>query len=183
LPVTVRDVMTKKVISIDENKSVKYAAEVLKKYRKGALIVLKKHQAVGILTDSDIIKKVVAANKKPSSVKVKTLMSKPIIAVKPGDSLIDAARKLKRNNIKRLPVITEGSIVGIISATDIAVTSPEMLDLLESRLKSKENPLETPMEILEKETSGICESCGSYADDLQNINEQWLCEDCREELE
>jgi CBS domain-containing protein len=183
LPVTVKDVMTKKVIAIDESKSVKNAAELLKKHRKGALIVLKKNRAIGILTDTDIINKVVYTNKKPSAVKIKDIMSKPIITVKPGDSLVDAARKMKRNNIKRLPVITEGSIVGIISAIDIAVTSPEMLDLLEYRLKSKETPMETPMEILEKETSGICENCATYADSLQNLNGQWLCEDCREELE
>ena len=183
MSVTVRDVMTKNVIAIDENKNVKDAAALLKKHRKGALIVLRKSNAVGILTDTDIINKVVSLNKKPSSIKVKSIMASPLITVRPGDPLVEAARKLKRNNVKRLPVITEGSIVGIVSAIDIAVTSPEMLDLLEYRLKAKETPLESPLEIMEKETSGICENCGTYADSLQNMNGQWLCEDCREESE
>jgi len=183
LPVLVRDIMSKKVVVIDEKKSVRDAALLLKNQRKGSVIVLRKGKPIGIVTDSVIINKVVAQNKNPSKVKVKDIMASPLITCKPGDTLVDAARKLRRNKIKRLPVISEGSMVGIISVTDIAATSPEMLDLLENRIKMKETPTEYPLRIMEKETSGICENCGIYADNLQLMDEQWLCENCREELE
>jgi formylmethanofuran dehydrogenase subunit E len=54
-----------------------------------------------------------------------------------------------------------------------------MANLLEYRLKMRERPFE----IKEEFTSGICDSCGNYNDDLKNINDQWLCESCREEME
>jgi signal-transduction protein with cAMP-binding, CBS, and nucleotidyltransferase domain len=134
---------------------------------------------VGILTDSDLIKKIIAKNKKPSSVKVKSIMSSPLVTSKPDETILEATRKMKRNNIKRLPVIENGKLVGILSLSDIAKSSPEMIDLLEYKLKMREYPTE----IKEKFTSGICESCGNYTDDLRNVNDKWLCETCREELE
>jgi formylmethanofuran dehydrogenase subunit E len=62
--------------------------------------------------------------------------------------------------------------------TDIAITVPEMLDLLEYRLKLREEP---PV-VREERTSGICDSCDSYSEDLKFSNGKWLCEDCREDL-
>jgi len=106
-------------------------------------------------------------------------MSKPLVVAYAGETILDATRKMKRSNIKRLPVVDQGKLIGIISMTDIAKTSPEMIDLLEFKLKSKE----MPTEIREKFTSGICDSCGNYTDDLRNLDDRWLCESCREELE
>jgi len=177
--ILVRDIMTKPVVTISENRSAKYAGELMKKTRKGALVVVRKGKPVGIITDSDLIRKIVAKNVKPSSVKVKDIMSKPLVVVRPDDSIVEATRKMKRSNIKRLPVIENGKLVGMISLTDIAKTSPEMLDLLEYRLKMRE----APMQIRERVTSGICDSCGNYSENLVNVNDQWLCEDCRDELE
>ncbi|MDI6798450.1 MAG: CBS domain-containing protein [Candidatus Aenigmarchaeota archaeon] len=177
--VLVKDIMTRSVVTVDENRTVKYAGELMKKTRKGTLIVTRKNRPVGIVTDSDMIRKVISKNAKPSELRVKMIMSKPLVTIKPSDDIVEATRKMKRSNIKRLPVVEGGKIVGIISLTDIARTSPEMLDLLEYRLKMRE----APFEIKEKVTSGVCDSCGNYSQDLQNVRDQWLCESCRDELE
>lgn len=179
MPIYVKDVMVKPVIKIDENKTVKQAGELMKKTRRGCLIVMRKGKPIGIVSDSDIIKRVVAENLLPSKVKVKDIMSSPLVTISPDDEILSAVRKMKKNNIHRLPVVSNGKLVGIISLSDIAKTSPEMLDLLEYRLKMKSY---IP-QIKEKFTSGICDSCGNYSDDLRNVEGQWLCEDCREELE
>ncbi|MEM3393835.1 MAG: CBS domain-containing protein [Candidatus Methanomethylicia archaeon] len=179
MPIYVKDVMIRKIITIDQEKTVKQAGELMKKSRRGCLIVTKKGNPIGILSDSDIIKRVVAKNLLPSKVKVKKVMSSPLIVIGPDDDILTAVRKMKRNNIHRLPVVLNGKLVGIISLSDIAKTSPEMLDLLEYRIKMKSYE----PEIKEKITSGICDSCGNYSDDLQNVNDQWLCESCREEIE
>lgn len=175
----VKDVMTKPVVAIDINKTAKHAGMLIKKTRKGALIVVKNGKPVGILTDSDLIKKVIAKNVLPSRIKIKNIMSKPLIVVGPNEDINVATKKLKRSNIKRLPVVENGKIIGVISLTDIAVASPEMIYILENRLKMKEEPFE----IREKFASGICDSCGNYNADLKNVNGQWLCEACREEEE
>jgi CBS domain-containing protein len=175
----VKDIMTKKVVTIDVNKTTKQAAELMKKTRRGSIIVTRKNKPVGIVSDSDLIKRIVAKNLLAGKIKIKNVMSKPLITIKPEDTILEAVKKMKKSNIHRLPVVVEGEIVGMVSLTDIARTSPEMVDLLEYRLKMKE----TPFAIKEKFTSGICDYCGNYSEDLVNIEDQWLCEDCREEME
>ncbi|MEM5879448.1 MAG: CBS domain-containing protein [Candidatus Aenigmatarchaeota archaeon] len=179
MPIYVKDIMIKPVITIDQEKTVKQAGEMMKKTRRGCLIVTKKGKPVGILSDSDVIKRVVAKNLLPSKVKIKKVMSSPLIVIGPNDDILTAVRKMKKSNIHRLPVVSEGKLVGLISLSDIAKTSPEMLDLLEYRMKMKS----FEPEIKEKFTSGVCDSCDNYSDDLKNVNDQWLCERCREELE
>ncbi len=175
----VKDIMSRPVVTIEEEKTAKNAGEIMRRTRKGCLVVTTKGKSIGILADSDLIKKVIAKNLKASEIKVKNIMTTPLVTVSPNDDILVAVRKMKKSNIHRLPVILDGKPVGVISLTDIARTSPEMLDLLEYRLKMKE----TPFEIKEDRTSGICDSCGNYFTDLKNVNDQWLCEDCKEEME
>jgi len=176
--IQVKDVMSKPAIVIDINETAKAAGEKMKKYRKGCLIVTKNGMPVGIVSDSDLINKVLVKDKKASEVLVKDIMSSPLVTIRPTDSIIEAANKIKRNNIHRLPVVDKGKVVGLISLTDIARSVPEMIELLEYRLKMKE----TPIEIVEKRMSGICDACGNYDEELEYVNGQWLCESCREAL-
>lgn len=179
MPLYVRDVMSKPVLKIDSGKTVKEVGEILRKTRRDSLVVVEKNKAIGIVTDSDLIKKVIAKNLLPSKIKVRQVMSAPLVFVKPNDTLLDATRKMKKGNIKRLAVVEGGNLVGILNLTDIARNSPEMIDLLEYKLKMKD---EEPA-IKELLTSGICESCSNYSPDLKFEGGQWICEDCRGELE
>lgn len=177
--VLVKDVMSSPVLTIDIKKNARDAGRLMRKHRKGFLVVTEKNRPAGVISESDLIEEVVCKNTKADKIKLENLMHEPIIAVDPEDDILTASRKMKENNIHRLPVVSGGRVAGVISLTDIARTSPEMLDLLEYRLKMKERPFE----IKEKTTLGICDSCDNYSEDLKNIEEQWLCEDCREERE
>ncbi|MBU5536951.1 MAG: CBS domain-containing protein [Candidatus Aenigmatarchaeota archaeon] len=179
MAVLVKDVMSSPALTIDINKTARDAGKLMRKHRRGFLIVTEKTKPVGVISESDLIEEVVCKNIRSDKVKLKNLMHEPIIAVGPEDTILTASRKMKENNIHRLPVIENGKVIGVISLTDIARTSPEMLDLLEYRLKMKEKPFE----IKEKTTIGICDSCDNYSDDLRIVDDQWLCEDCREESE
>ena len=179
MPVYVKDIMVTPVLTITEERSVQEAAKLMGRKRKGCIIVTRRGKPIGILTDSDIIKRIVAKDIKPSKVKVKEVMSSPLITISPKDDILTAVRKMKRANIHRLPVVSRGKLVGIISLSDIAKTSPELLDLLEERLRMRE---EEPR-IREETTAGICESCGNYSEILRYVNGQWLCETCIEEFE
>jgi CBS domain-containing protein len=179
MTILVKDIMSKPVVTIDENKTARDAGKTMKKIRRGFLLITRKGKPVGVISDSDLIRHVVVADAKASQIKLKKIMTRPLITVRPEDDIIVAVRKMKKSNIHRLPVVSEdGKPVGVISLTDIARTSPEMLDLLEYRLKMKE----TPFEIKEQFTSGICDSCLNYSDRLINHNDQWLCESCMDEL-
>ena len=180
MPILVKDVMVKPVLTIDFEKNAKNAGEILRRTRRDSLVVTKNGNPIGILTDTDLIKKVVAKNQVPAKMKVKNIMAKPLVTISKDSDILEATRKMKRNNIKRLAVVeSKNKLVGIVSLSDIARNSPEVIDLLEFKLQSKE----MPTEIKEKSTSGICDSCGNYSSDLQNNNEAWICESCREDEE
>jgi len=179
MTIIVKDVMSSPVLTVDLDKTAKNVADILRRKRRGSLIVTKNGKPVGIITDTDLIKNVVAKNLLPAKVKVKNIMSKPLVVISADSSILDATRKMKRNNIKRLPVMENKKLAGIVSLSDIARNSSEVIDLLEFKLQTKE----LPTEIKEKSTSGICDSCGNYSSDLQNENDQWICENCREAAE
>lgn len=179
MPVLVKDIMSKPVVTISYLKSAREAGRIMRRTRKGALIVVKRGKPIGIITADDLVYKVVGENKKPSLTKVNKIMSKPLITIRPNETCSEAARKMRRNGIKRLPVVDRGKLVGIISITDIATVIPDVTEYLEERLKMREQPTQ-PKELI---TSGICESCGVYSENLQNVNGLWICENCRDELE
>ncbi len=178
MPIYVKDVMSKPVYTIDANKSVRDAANKIKEVRRGFLVVVHSKNPVGVLSDSDIIGRIVATDAKPSKVKVKDVMTKYFVSIGSNEEILTAVRKMKRGNVHRLPVIDNGKIVGVLSLTDIARTSPEVEDLLEQRLKMKEEPYE----LKDEHTSGVCDSCDNYSNDLRRVGDQWLCEDCKEDL-
>ncbi|MFH0837136.1 MAG: CBS domain-containing protein [Candidatus Aenigmatarchaeota archaeon] len=176
--VRVKDIMVKP-LKVDINDNIKKVGIMMKETRRDVVIVTKSNNPVGLITDSDLVKKIIATGIKSSSVKAKDIMSKPLVAIGPNEDMFEAARKIKKSRIKRLPVMTKGRVIGIISLSDIARVSPDMIKLLEYKLKMREYPTI----IKERFTSGICDSCGNYYSDLKHADDKWLCETCREEME
>ena len=177
MAVTVSEIMSSPAIVIDVKKTASDAAQLMRRTRRGFLVVVKNKKPVGVLSDSDLVQ-IVAENKQGRKIKISQIMRKPIVTISPDKTIVEATRIMKKNNIHRLPVVDGDKLVGVVSLTDIARTSPEMLDLLEYRLKMKEQPLAIKEEI----RSGICDNCENFSNFLKNVNDQWLCEDCREEI-
>jgi signal-transduction protein with cAMP-binding, CBS, and nucleotidyltransferase domain len=175
--VLVKDIMTKPAIKIGHKKTVQQAAKEMAKHRVGSIIILKNNNPIGIITETDLNKKIVVPAKNPKKLKVVDIMSSPIVFSYPNENIVAAVEKMERHKVKRLPVISKGKIVGIITNTDIARASPEMMDILNFRLKMR---TQLPS-IKETSTSGLCEVCGGYSHDLEFINDQWVCENCREQ--
>ena len=128
---TVAEVMTKNVQVIAESVSVLEALQKMKKFRIGCLVVVAGNEAIGILTDSDILYKVVAAEMDLKRSRVSAIMSRPLITIEPEATLDDAAALMARHKIKKLPIVDgNGKLVGIITATDLIRHSPEFSDIL-----------------------------------------------------
>jgi len=178
MPLLVKDLMSKKVNTIEENKTVFHAAKLMAKERRGYVVVVKRGKPVGILTDSDILEKVISKGKNPKKVKVKDVMSSPLITISPDEELVEASRIMRKNVIKRIPVVKNGKLVGIITDNDIAKVSPEFINIVEERLRAKEEGFEPKR--TEGRISGICEGCGNYSDMLYYVNGEWLCENCKD---
>jgi CBS domain-containing protein len=126
----VEDVMVKEVITIDENSTVKEAAEIMNKFEIGCLIAVRKGKAMGIITERNLLKRVVAEAKDANKTKVKDVMSSPLVVVEPGMDLEEAVRLMFEMKIKKLPVVDGKRLVGLVSLTDIARFQPQAIKIL-----------------------------------------------------
>ncbi len=130
----VGDIMRKNVIIVNESESIVSISKLMKKNAVGSIVVIEGKKANGIITERDIVYKVNAEGKDPSKIMAKEIMSSPIIVITPEATLEEAAKAMKRHNIKRLPVINKGKeLVGIISERDIMEIFPAIVDLIEEK--------------------------------------------------
>lgn len=111
--------MTKEVVTIDAKKTILEAAELMAQKDIGDLVVCEGEKPVGIITERDFVRRVVA-KKMPLSCMVSEIMSAPLWVVYADNSLNEAARKMVARNVRRLPVLEKNALVGIITATDFA---------------------------------------------------------------
>jgi CBS domain-containing protein len=115
----VRDIMQKNVITIELEKTVHNASVILKEKDISFLVVLKDSKPVGVISERDIVRKVVAENIESTSTKLEVIMSKNFKWVGPNASIESAIQKMLNNNIRRLVVLEDENLVGVITQTDL----------------------------------------------------------------
>ncbi|MFH8080869.1 MAG: CBS domain-containing protein [Candidatus Aenigmatarchaeota archaeon] len=128
--VIVKDVMNPKVVVAKPQATVKEAAEIMSAFRIGCLVVVENERVVGIVTESDIIGKIVSKRKDPEKVTLEEIMSKNVITISSEETIDEAAEKMVNNKIKRLPVLEGDKLVGIITATDLISYEPKIIESL-----------------------------------------------------
>jgi len=116
---TVKDLMTKNVVTIDSSKTVAEAAVLMSENDIGDLVVMEDNTPVGIVTERDFVRRVLA-EKKPVSIKVSEVMTTPLKVIDPDAPIKEAARRMVNKKIRRLPVIKDNKLVGILTAADFA---------------------------------------------------------------
>ena len=133
-------------VDINDNPSALDVARLMAKHRIGSIVVIEGNNKspVGMVTERDIIKKVTAQNKSADQVAVRHIMSSPLVTVKSIDSVDTAAETIAENRVKRLVVLEQdGSMVGILSVSDIAKKLAKILTEDYSRYRSLRNVLDT----------------------------------------
>jgi len=126
----VDDVMIEDVITVDSDATVMEAVELMNKHEIGCLIVTRKGKAVGIVTERDFLRRVLAESRDPKKTRVRQIMSKPLIFGEPDMDIEDAARLMFRKKIKKLPVVENGRLLGLVTLTDLARFQPQIMKLL-----------------------------------------------------
>jgi CBS domain-containing protein len=116
----VQDIMTKDVIAVDENVSALEAAKIMTEKGISSLIIEKDHTPIGIISERDFVKKICVKDMMPSSIKVGSIMSKLQTFATPDTSVEVAVQRMVNHRIRRLPIISNGKVVGIITVTDLA---------------------------------------------------------------
>ena len=114
----VRDIMKEKVVSIDETKTIKEAASMMNEARIGSIIITKDDTPVGILTERDFVTKI-AAKEIPLSTLLSEVMTKPLLAVGPNQTVWEAAEIMKNMEIHRVAVQEGNKIIGMVTTTDL----------------------------------------------------------------
>lgn len=135
----VEDVMVKEVVTIDDGVTVKEAVDVMNKFEIGCLIAVRKGKAMGILTERDILKRIVAGAKDAKKTKVKDVMTSPLVVAEPSMDLGEAVKLMFQMKIKKLPVVDGKRLVGLVSLTDIARFQPQVISILK-QLAAKQAP-------------------------------------------
>jgi len=177
----VKDVMSSPAITVNEGETVEKVAQLMDKYNVGCVIVTSKNgKPLGIITERDLIIRVLAKNLLPSKLKVEDVMTSPLMTIDPDETLSETARRMSRLNIRRLGVMYKGELVGIISSKDILAVTPELMEIIKEKANIEsgsafETSESTPL-------AGYCDQCGAWSDDLREVEGQFLCEDCRVEL-
>jgi CBS domain-containing protein len=117
----IKDVMTSNPCSIDAEKSVAYAAKMMREEDVGLAPIVEGDKLIGMLTDRDIAIRVVAEGRDPDQVKVADVASKQVVTVDPQQDLDVALRIMAEQQVRRLPVVQEdGKLVGVVAQADIA---------------------------------------------------------------
>jgi CBS domain-containing protein len=181
----VKDVMSSPVVTLNEGATSNKVANLMDENGLGCLIVTNKTgKPVGIITERDLVSRVLAKNLKPDTVKAKEIMTSPLVTIEPEATISEAARRMSRLNIRRLGVIYKGNLVGVVSSKDILGVMPELIEIIQERTRIEgAAEAEETTEAEEISLSGYCDRCGVYSENLQDVNGQNLCEDCRIELE
>ncbi|MFP3950610.1 MAG: cyclic nucleotide-binding/CBS domain-containing protein [Candidatus Bathyarchaeia archaeon] len=174
----VREAMSSPVVSIDENSDLVNTARLMRERNVGAIIIVSGDgQPVGIVTERDIVNRVVAEGKNPNSVKAKTVMSSPLRVVEPDVSLLEAMNLMDKLHIRRLGVTYKGELVGVVSDRDMMRIMPTIVEIEKERSKIKETE-----RVPGPSTVGYCNRCEAYSTSLQLVNGEFLCEECRLEV-
>ncbi|MEM2918291.1 MAG: CBS domain-containing protein [Candidatus Altiarchaeota archaeon] len=173
----VGDVMTKGVIYVRPNENIKRVAEIMKNNDIDSVIVIDKKHGLGMITDRDIINKIVAEGKNPNTITAAEVMTSPLITVAPHVDIDAAAKIMRDKNIRRLVVKQGDNIIGILTEFDLVRIEPAMHVLISEHSKFDISDITT----ITGTVSGICEVCGNYSENLQPVEGRLICEDCSSE--
>lgn len=120
----VKDVMTYPAITEDEDVSIAAISKCMKRSGISSVIITKEGNPVGVVTDRDIVIKVILKNRNPDTVKAKEIMTSPLVTIEVDASIMGACKVLIEKGIRRLLVIDDGELVGIVSLRNILTGEP-----------------------------------------------------------
>ncbi|MGQ9461178.1 MAG: CBS domain-containing protein [Candidatus Bathyarchaeaceae archaeon] len=133
--VIVRDTMSKNVKVVRPDSSVREVVAIMNKFDIGSIIVVQGNRPVGIITERDILRRIVEPCLAPETLTARQVMSSPVLTIKETASLDEAAKLMAKKGVKKLPVMDNQKLVGIITFTDIVTKVPTMLSILEELVR------------------------------------------------
>jgi CBS domain-containing protein len=171
--VPVVEVMSTTPVTISADATVAEASALIRDKHVGSLIVVEESRPTGIVTERDIVTKVAAADRSSKSTSVREIMTSPLVAIHPHQEVAEAAKVMAARKIRRLPVIKEGKLVGMLTENDIIRVWPQLIEVTREWDRAG---LESQFA---KGVEGHCESCGVYSTQLVWDRNLLVCPECR----
>ena len=168
--------MNSPVISASTEASIKDIAMKMKEEKVGSIVIMDKEKTLGIVTDWDIVSNAVVKDVKPSMLKASDIMQQ-LHTIEGEEGVTEAARILRKHNIKRLGVVYKNRLVGIISASDVIAVTPDLVGVISEKSALIRGETGRSM----GNVSGYCDECGEWSDLLQYEEGTFTCEECRGE--
>lgn len=133
--VVVRDVMSKAIKVVRPDTLVKEVVATMNKFDIGSIVVVKGDRPVGIITERDILRRIVEPCLAPETLRAREVMTSPVVSIDANTSIDEAANAMAKKGIKRLLVLEAEKLVGILTFTDIVTQVPKMLSILEELVR------------------------------------------------
>ncbi len=173
---SVSQVMTPEVVTLRTDALVVEVAKVMSDKGVGSVVVVDEDtRPVGMVTERDLITRVIAKSRDPLSVTVGEIMSKPLIWVEPALDVVEAMKVMSTANIRHLAVMSKGELVGVVTDRDVLSNIPSIIELANEALRVYAGE---PSKSGAATVSGYCDGCETWSDRLTDTDNGYLCEEC-----
>lgn len=172
--IKVSEVMSRNPIRVESTLTAVEGAKIMTQKGISSLLIEDHGNIIGIVTERDMVTKVAAAGLSANDVKLKDIMSSPLIHVEGDSPLESAAEMMWKKKIRRLPVVINGEMSGILTENDIVRISPGLIEITRGILSGR------AQEII-KGIHGICDSCNDFSENLIYKAGSYYCERCYSE--
>lgn len=178
--IKVYDAMTEQPIFLSPDDTLEKCAAIMQDKHVGTVIIQEGQEVIGIISDQDIVRKVIAKGKNPIGKKVKDFMETKLITITPDKDIFEAIVMMRDANIRHLPVVDGPKIMGLLTLKDILKIEPQLFELLIDQINLREEERK-PIN-RNKPDEGVCELCGEYTEHIILKNGSRVCENCQNQV-
>ncbi|MCK5107748.1 MAG: CBS domain-containing protein [Nanoarchaeota archaeon] len=178
--ISVKEAMTVHPITLDVNKSLHDCAKLMKKHRIGGVLIVEKKnlgsllgkkKLIGIVTEQDIVRKLVANGKDTLDISVKEIMETELITIGSNIDIAEAIMLMRDEDVRHLPIVEGEKLVGLITAKDILRIEPHLFDFMAAKFELREAK--------NKPLLDVCELCGCLTDKIYSSKGSKVCKNCK----
>lgn len=172
--IKVLDAMTRKPVSVSPNDTISQCVKIMAKQNVSSVVIHEKNTLKGIITERDLVKKIIGKNLNPTKTKVKDVMTTNMKTISPDLDIFEAIKIMNTKHVRRLPVINNNKLVGLLTMRDILKIEPELISLRVDTIDLREEKRKPT-----RFSDGECSECGNFTLIEKVFNEN-LCEDCKD---
>jgi len=172
--IKVLDAMTRKPVSISQDATILQCVKIMSKENVSSVIIHEKEILKGIVTERDLVKKVIGENMDPKKTKVSDIMTKKPYTISPSLDIFEAIKIMNNKHVRRLPVLNKGKLVGLLTMRDLLKIQPELISLRVDTIDMREEDRKPS-----RFQDGECSQCGNFTL-IEKVFGENLCEDCKD---